>query len=162
MRGLDVVLCGATVFAMQLMPEQLQLHHPRALQALQTAPTVRVVVMTLGEQAHPARTSYVNDMLVEVPDLVVLKATNGYNKTETGVHLLEKTSLTYYHMCGDNSTTGVGEFESWGTLANFITRYRAIKSQVDEGVPYQAVIEDDLRLLPGFRSFLASSVRYFD
>ena len=125
-------------------------------------PVVRILVMTLGN-----RQPFVSLMREEAPELVTFPATNGYNRTETVRHLLDNTSMAYHEMCGSNMSSdynrsGVRYFETWGTLANAITRYRAFKAQVEDGIEYQATIEDDQMLTSGFSKLMSMAAeRYF-
>lgn len=118
-------------------------------------PHVRVLVMTLGRDAERAR--YVEDMRRVLPDLETFAATNGFNRTTTARALLRETNMAFHEMCGDPTTSGVREFETWGTLANFITRYRAFARQVADGEAFQAVVEDDQQLAPDAAARLSAA-----
>ena len=83
-------------------------------------PHVHVVVMTLGK-------ANLTDMRAIVPDLLVLNSTNGFDPAETVRHLLYNTSLSFHKMCGQRKFDAApGFFETWGTLACFVTRVRAV------------------------------------
>jgi len=68
--------------------------------------------------------------------------------------------MNYHSMCGqEDQETGTKTYESWGTLANFLTRFKAFDMQVKQEIPFQAVIEDDVKLKPGFGQFLRETVK---
>ena len=128
-----------------------------------TLPSVRITVMTLGQED---RMKWLRNNRRVVPGLHAAKAVNGFNKTATTEALLH-AGIRFRQLCGqpregevvknhmkkeDHSTRA---FETWGTLANDITRVLAIKQQVHLGIPFAAVIEDDLELQPGFSAFLS-------
>lgn len=45
-----------------------------------------------------------------------------------------------------------------GSLANFLSKHRALEHQVAQRLPFMAMLEDDMLLMPGFRAFVEQQV----
>ena len=71
------------------------------------------------------------------PDIHVIKSVNGYDAVETRKELAE-LNISFYKL--DEG------FETYGTLANWITKVKMLKQQVVEGYPYMIMLEDDILL----------------
>jgi len=83
------------------------------------------------------------------PSIKVFKSVNGYDKEETNRELA-KENLSYKKL-------GYG---TYGTLANWITKYKMLKYQVDNEIPYLCFLEDDVLLEPGFYEYIYDSLHY--
>eukprot|EP00316_Scyphosphaera_apsteinii_P021065 CAMPEP_0119310952 /NCGR_PEP_ID=MMETSP1333-20130426/20973_1 /TAXON_ID=418940 /ORGANISM="Scyphosphaera apsteinii, Strain RCC1455" /LENGTH=370 /DNA_ID=CAMNT_0007315221 /DNA_START=232 /DNA_END=1344 /DNA_ORIENTATION=+ len=70
---------------------------------------------------------------------------NGLNITQTFEALLV-SRVPFHRLCQGH--------ESWGTLANFLTRFRAFEAQIQARVPWQVTIEDDMALGKKFPEFV--------
>ena len=69
----------------------------------------------------------------------VLRATNGYNQTET-IEALLWSGLQFHNL----SRSG----RKWGKLATFLTKYRALRHQVERGHDWQLTLEEDVAIRP--------------
>jgi GR25 family glycosyltransferase involved in LPS biosynthesis len=83
------------------------------------------------------------------PQIKVIKSTNGFNKQEV-IDEFNKLDTTFYQLNKYKNTN----FNTYGSLANFITKVKIMKYQVDNKIPYICFIEDDLLLKPNFVSFI--------
>jgi len=82
-----------------------------------------------------------------IPKLTLLQSVNGYNKTLV-LELLKKVKLSYINI----------EFQTYGTLANFLTKYLCLLNQIQKGFNYICFIEDDFLLLKGFTEFVEKQI----
>jgi len=123
-------------------------------------PPVHITVMTLGSDERMATVK--SNLKVE-PNLTVFQAVSGYNKTATAIALLT-TGVAYHRLCGqpagvaralDEEDHVPRAYESWGTLANDLTRMQVIQQQIQRSLPFAAVVEDDMSLQSGFSTFLS-------
>ena len=89
---------------------------------------------------------------IKFPNIKKIISVNGYNKKET-VDELIKLKLKYYKL-----ETG---FCTYGTLANFITKVKMLKYQIENNIPYICFIEDDLVLDDNFEEFINSYTSFF-
>ena len=83
------------------------------------------------------------------PFIEVVKSVNGYNKEEV-INELIKLDINFVTL---NRSKYVN-FNSYGTLANFITKVKIMKHQIENNIPYICFIEDDLLLNKNFVSFI--------
>jgi GR25 family glycosyltransferase involved in LPS biosynthesis len=113
---------------------------------------VHFVVLTLNRSA--LRRAYVSDMQAILPDLEVVRSINGFDKRET-VRALAASRLKYHI----NTYCSFTRFGTYGSLANFLSKVFVLHSQVRRRIPYQAILEDDMQLQPGFRQFVERHVR---
>jgi len=77
------------------------------------------------------------------PKLKIFQSINGYNINET-INELFKSKLKFKRL----------DFNTYGTLANFITKVNAFKYQVENNIEYMCLLEDDLILNDNFEIFL--------
>lgn len=85
------------------------------------------------------------------PQIEVIKSTNGFNKQEV-IDELIKLDIKFYKL----NKYRKENFNTYGTLANFITKVKIMKYQVENKIPYICFIEDDLLLKSNFVSFIES------
>lgn len=83
------------------------------------------------------------------PNLNIVKSINGYNKIET-LEELNAIGLPYKHL----------DFRTYGTLANWITKYKMLIHQIDNSIPYMCFIEDDVELYEEFEHFINDAIQY--
>ena len=83
------------------------------------------------------------------PQIEVIKSVNGYNKIET-IDELINLDIEFHKLDKYKSKS----FNSYGTLANFITKVKIMKYQIDNNIPYICFIEDDLLLKPKFVRYI--------
>ena len=88
-----------------------------------------------------------------LPSVVVLPAVNGYNHTETIEALLE-SGLAFHNLSK--------LVRKWGKLATFLTKFRLLQHQVQNGHRYQVSLEDDLVLRPHFVDFIHSACQHME
>ena len=84
------------------------------------------------------------------PFIELVKAVNGYDIPET-MRELDEIGIRYVKL----------SFKTYGTLANWIAKYKMIKYQVDNKIPYICFLEDDLTLEPNFCDFIRTSLSHF-
>lgn len=112
--------------------------------------TYNNIYYTILSLMTPERQSLVQQNVNLFPFITVTKSINGYDINET-LQALKETKLTYHHL----------EFPTYGTLANFITKYNILKYQIESNIEYLCFIEDDLLLLPEFISFIENLTPLF-
>jgi len=71
------------------------------------------------------------------PNIRVIQSVNGYDEAETRKELAA-LGIPYYRLQKN--------FETYGTLANWITKTKMLVRQVQEGYPYMVMLEDDMLL----------------
>ena len=81
----------------------------------------------------------------------VIKSINGYNK-EITINEFHKMNLIF------KSQT----INTFGMLANAITKLKLIKHQIDNNIPYICVLEDDLELFDDFINFIENKLKLLD
>jgi len=91
------------------------------------------------------RKKYINQNKSLFPDLEIFNSVNGYNIEET-INELIKLNVELNWI----------QFETYGTLANWITKMKAFEYQVNNSIEYMCLIEDDLLLKPNFKDFVYS------
>lgn len=101
------------------------------------------IYYTILSLMTPERQSLVQQNLNLFPFITVTKSINGYDINET-LQALKETKLIYHRL----------EFPTYGTLANFITKYNILKYQIESKLEYLCFIEDDLLLFKDFVPFI--------
>ena len=81
--------------------------------------TYNNIYYTILSLMTPERQSLVQQNVNLFPFITVTKSINGYDINET-LQALKETKLKYHHL----------EFPTYGTLANFITKYNILKYQI--------------------------------
>jgi len=100
---------------------------------------VRYLVATMG-----ARGRFIAHNRRLLPRLEAFRSTNGMNVSEVHAFFEARPQLRFYKLFT----------WTYGMLASWTTKYRALEDQVQRGVPFQAIIEDDLLLEEGFTRFV--------
>jgi hypothetical protein len=90
------------------------------------------------------RLTYVNKTVKSFPFVNLIQSVNGYDKKETVDEFL-KLDLKFHQL-----KIGLNDFNTYGTLACWITKVRFLKFQIENEIPYSLFLEDDAKLLPGF------------
>lgn len=91
------------------------------------------------------RKLYIEKTLKLFPFIKIFNSVNGYNKQETIKEFL-RLNLDFHKLKrGPNN-----DFNTYGTLACWITKVKFLQFQVANQIPYALFIEDDARLLPDF------------
>lgn len=105
----------------------------------------------------PERLQNFNENLKVVPHLKMYKSVDGFNTEETA-KIMEREKLEYSGLAppGMNGKKVKNHKPKWGTLACWLTKYKILKWQIKNKVPYLCFIEDDLILLPDFQNFCLS------
>lgn len=85
------------------------------------------------------------------PQIEVIKSTNGFNKQEV-IDELTKLDIKFHKL----NKYKKENFNTYGMLANGITKIKIMKHQIENNIPYICFIEDDLLLKPNFVSFIES------
>jgi hypothetical protein len=83
-------------------------------------------------------------------DIQIFHSVNGYNIQET-MDELEKINVPFKDLL----------FKTYGTLANWITKFKAFEYQVANSIEYMCLIEDDILLESGFKEYVISLLPLF-
>lgn len=116
-----------------------------------TAPAITFVALTLN---NTQRNAFVRANQAVLPELELFLAVNGYSKEDT-IRRLGSTPLKLHPYTFCNAA----RFATFGSLANFVSKYLALRMQVRRRLPYMAMLEDDMQLRPGFKAFVEQTVR---
>ena len=116
-----------------------------------TKPAITFVALSLN---NTERSNFVRASREVLPELELFLAVNGYSKEET-IRRLGTTPLKFHPYTFCNSA----RFATFGSLANYVSKYLALRMQVRRRLPYMAMLEDDMLLRPGFRAFVEQAVR---
>ena len=84
------------------------------------------------------------------PSIQVIKSVNGYNTNET-ISEFKKLGIKFHTL---NKYKNGNNFNTYGMLANGITKIKMLKYQVENKLPYICFIEDDLLLKKNFIKFI--------
>ena len=82
-----------------------------------------------------------------IPEMEIFESINGYD-IHTTIKNLTNMKLSYKRL----------DFETYGTLANFLTKIKAFQYQIKNNIQYMCLIEDDLIIQKGFREFIESNL----
>jgi GR25 family glycosyltransferase involved in LPS biosynthesis len=91
------------------------------------------------------RSRYIDKTINLFPFVNIIQSVNGYNKKETIDEFLDLNLEFHKLKIGPKN-----DFNTYGTLACWITKVKFLKFQIDNKIPYALFIEDDVKLLPGF------------
>ena len=84
-----------------------------------------------------------NSKRIHQNSFTTFRSVNGYNMLET-IERYNSSNLTYHCL----------EFDTYGTLANFLTKYYALKMQIACSIPIACWMEDDLEIDETFEGFI--------
>jgi hypothetical protein len=98
----------------------------------------------------PEREAMVTKALETFPNFKVYQAINGYEKEEVFKEF-EKVGIRYTRIPNDPLH---GNFNTFGTMANSLTKIKVMQECIDKGYEYFAILEDDLKLNEIFYRFL--------
>lgn len=91
-----------------------------------------------------------------LPELKLFRSVDGFNISETRQNLTEE-NLQYNCLAPPGMHDDPKKLENhkpkWGTLACWLTKYKALKWQVQHKIPYMCFIEDDLLINTAFEEF---------
>jgi len=96
------------------------------------------------------RAEIVRKNMEKFPAFKVFHSINGYNKQET-IFAYKSSGLSYHYLY----------FPTYGTLANFLTKYNILKYQIANNIPFVCFIEDDLLLHDNFVDYIKNCVGLF-
>lgn len=82
-----------------------------------------------------------------IPEIEIFESINGYD-IDTTIKNLKDMKLKYKKL----------DFETYGTLANFLTKVKAFQYQIKNNIEYMCLIEDDLIIQKGFRIFIENNL----
>ena len=101
---------------------------------------------------RPDRMTYIEKNQKLFPFIKTFKSVNGYN---TNIPLKEIINLNLKYVDLDNN------FRTYGTLANWITKYKMLKYQVENEIPFLCFLEDDLLLENIFYTYICDALIHF-
>lgn len=87
------------------------------------------------------------------PFIKIFNSVNGYDINQT---LKEMVALKLKYKDLDET------FRTYGTLANWITKYKMLQFQVEKNIPYLCFLEDDLILDKSFYKYINDSLIHFN
>ena len=116
---------------------------------------VTFIVMTLNTTGGE-RARFIRQNRKVLPTLKTMRSVNGYDKGGTA-RALANTPLKYHLHTFCYAT----RFGTLGSLANFLTKYRALRVQIQSKLPFMAMLEDDMKLQPGFGDFVERAARKY-
>lgn len=96
------------------------------------------------------RKHIVEKNIQKFPCFEVIKSINGYDIDET-LRAFKDSGLIYHRL----------HYPTYGTLANFLTKYNVLKHQIENNIPFMCFIEDDLELYDGFISHIEDCISLF-
>ena len=88
---------------------------------------------------------------IEYPHFTFIKSVDGYNIDET-LQEFRNLGIIYKYLY----------FPTYGTLANWITKVKMIKHQIEHKIPYICTVEDDLVLDPELERFVYDNLYHLD
>jgi hypothetical protein len=91
------------------------------------------------------RQKYIDKTVDLFPFVNIVQSVNGYDKEETTREFLG-LNLDFHKL----KVGPKNNFNTYGTLACWITKVKFLKFQVENKIPHALFLEDDARLLPGF------------
>lgn len=100
---------------------------------------------------RPDRKSIVEKNIQKFPIIKIFESVNGYD-TDLTIDSLKKTGLKYNSLF----------FTTYGTLANFITKYNVLKHQIQNNIKLMCFIEDDLELHDSFVEYIENKSLLFE
>jgi hypothetical protein len=98
----------------------------------------------------PSRESMVQKNLELFPKFEVVQAINGYNKEEV-FDEFKKVGIKYTRLPNDPVH---GQFNTFGTMANTLTKIKTIQDCINKNYEFFAILEDDVGLDNIFDRFL--------
>ena len=99
------------------------------------------------------RTNVIKNNQLILPKMEIFESINGYNKNSTLAALFDM-NLKYVKLDS--------KFETYGTLANTLTKVKAWEYQIDNNLTYMCLIEDDILIKQGFEEFIESHLQLFE
>ncbi len=97
------------------------------------------------------RKSILEKNIQKFPCFEIIKSINGYDIDET-LRMFKLSGLVYHKLY----------HTTYGSLANFLTKYNVLKHQIENSIPFVCFIEDDLELLDGFVDYIKDCVSLFN
>ena len=116
-------------------------------------PAVTYLVLSLNTSA---RAAFIEANRATLPQLEVFRAVDGFDKQAT-IRALGTSRLLYHEYTYCSFT----RFGTYGSLANYLTKYFALAYQVAHRLPYMAMLEDDMKIDAGFAPFVDAAVRTY-
>lgn len=98
------------------------------------------ITQTLGRED---RAEFVSNMKKAIPGLIVEKSVNGYDKDET-LEAYKESGLKFVW----------SQFKTYGVIACFFSKFRALRQQIETRTPFICLLEDDTIILNGFVNFV--------
>jgi predicted O-methyltransferase YrrM len=85
------------------------------------------------------------------PNAKVFPSIDGYDVEKT-IQALKSIDVKFVNL---NQ-----RFKTYGTLANWITKYNVLQHQVDNKIPFMCFVEDDIKMLPSFEEFVNQATKH--
>jgi GR25 family glycosyltransferase involved in LPS biosynthesis len=121
--------------------------------------SITFIALVLDKDSE--RLKIFNENLKVIPDLKLYKSVDGFDIEETKRTMVHE-KLKYSGLAPPGMHKNPEKLKShkpkWGTLACWLTKYKALKWQIQNKIPYLCFIEDDLLLLPDFQNFCLNQI----
>ena len=115
---------------------------------------IHYVVLKRNTSKRRAWVQDMRDQLGGPPRAEILQAVNGFDARET-IDALRDARLKYHI----HTYCGFTRFGTYGSLACFLTKVRALVMQVERRIPFVAMLEDDMKPKAGFTAFVRQAVQ---
>lgn len=102
-----------------------------------------VLYLIQGLDVEPSRREFVKEMQKLIPSAVFEKCVNGLDVEETKRAFVES---------GIASNMITRSIRKYGAISCFLSKLRALKHQIDTGIDFMCLLEDDCVLDPTFES----------
>lgn len=91
----------------------------------------------------PNRMKIINLNKKFIPEIEIYESINGYNINTTILSLF-KSKIKFVNL----------DFNTYGTLANFLTKVNILKYQIENNIDYICLLEDDILITQYFKNFV--------
>jgi hypothetical protein len=108
---------------------------------------MKFYILTLSKQE---RRHILNNNKKILPCLQVFNSINGFNEEETKQEL-KNSGLRHHNL----------DYNTYGSLANFLTKYKCLIEQIKQKTSYICFIEDSVQLSPDFKDFCTKLIEHF-
>lgn len=92
-----------------------------------------------------------------IPNLKIFKSVDGFDEDLT-LKNFKHENITFHSLASRNICRPMNY--NWGTLACWLTKYKALRWQIENNIPYLCFIEDDLLISNNFVNYCYSHLSY--
>ena len=117
--------------------------------------SITFVVLTL-ENSIDQLLTYKKNLKV-FPNLKIFKSVNGFDEDLT-LKNFKHENITFHSLSSQHLSQPINY--NWGTLACWLTKYKALRWQIENNIPYLCFIEDDLLISEDFVNYCYTHLSY--